>query len=53
MTIAWAKRRVAEVAGEMSDPDLLRLREKPERACRCSIAELAKIAETWEGVGDA
>jgi hypothetical protein len=30
----------------MTDPDLLVLRAKLERACKCSIEELAKIAKT-------
>lgn len=47
VTIEWAKRRVLEVAGETTDPDLLKLRAKLERACGCKIAELAKIAATW------
>ena len=50
--IAWAKLRVAEAAApraeKSADKDLLLLAAKLERACGCSIAELAKIAETWE-----
>ena len=46
--IASTKRRVLEAAEETTDPDLLRLRERLERACGCTIAELAKAAETWE-----
>ena len=49
VSIAWTKRRVLEAAGETIDPDLLALRAKLERACGCTIGELAKIAETWEG----
>ena len=45
-SIAWAKRRVLEAANPLTDPSLLRLREK-ERECGCSIAELAKVAATW------
>jgi hypothetical protein len=40
------------VAEKSADKDLLLLAAKLERACRCSIAELAQIAETWESVGD-
>jgi len=47
--IGWTRDpREASEAAETTDRDLLRLREKLERTCRCSIAELAKIAETWE-----
>ena len=46
-SIAWAKRRVLEAASPLTDPSLLRLREKLERGCGCSIAELAKVAATW------
>ena len=49
VTIAWAKRRVAEAAGETTDRELLVLRGKLERACGCSINELATIAENWKG----
>ena len=53
VSIAWAKRRVqeaAEATAKLStDPGLTRLTAKLERACGCSIAELAKIAKTWEG----
>jgi hypothetical protein len=41
VSIAWAKRRVLEAAGETTDRDLLTLRGKLERACGCSIDELA------------
>ena len=47
VTIGWARRRVLEAAGETTDPDLLALRGKLERACGCAIDELAKIAEKW------
>ena len=47
VTVAWAKRRVLEAAGEWVDRDLLELRAKLERACGCSIDELAKIAARW------
>jgi len=51
VTIAWAKRRVAEAAAardaKSADKDLLLLAAKLERACGCSIDELAKIAEKW------
>jgi len=50
-TIAWTKRKVLEAAearaARSSDQDLHRLAAKLERACDCTIAELAKIAETW------
>jgi len=45
VTITWARRRCA--CREVHDKELL-LAAKLERACRCSIDELAKIAETWE-----
>jgi hypothetical protein len=52
VTIGWAKRRVAEAAAaeaaKSADRDLLLLAAKLERACGCSIVELAKIAEAWE-----
>ena len=48
VSIAWAKRRVLEAAGETTDQDLLTLRAKLERACGCTIAELAKLGEKWE-----
>ena len=35
------------VAEKSADKDLLLLAAKLERACSCSISELAKIAETW------
>jgi len=51
VTIAWAMRRVSEAAAaraeKSADKDLLLLAAKLERACGCSIDELAKIAETW------
>lgn len=46
-TVEWTKRKVLEAAGETTDPDLLVLRGKLERACRCTIQDLAKIALTW------
>jgi len=50
-TIAWTKRKVEEAAAartaQSSDQDLLLLAAKLERACGCTIAELAKIASTW------
>ena len=52
VSVAWAKRRVAEAAaawtGQSAGKDLLLLAAKLERACGCSIDELATIAETWE-----
>ena len=57
MTIAWAKRRVAEAAAaraeRSTDKDLLLLAAKLEYACGCSIDELATIAETWDGLDGA
>ena len=35
------------VAEKSADKDLLLLAAKLERACGCSIAERAKIAQTW------
>ena len=49
VSVAWAKRRVLQAAAQWVDRDLLALRAKLERACGCSIDELAKVAETWEG----
>lgn len=46
-SIAWTKRRVLEAAGETTDPQILALRAKLERACGCTIAELAKAAAAW------
>ena len=52
MTIAWAKRPVAEAAAaraeKSTDKDVPLLTAKLERARGCSIDELAKIAETWD-----
>ena len=52
MTIAWAKRPVAEAAAaraeKSTDKDLPLLTAKLERARGRSIDELAKIAETWD-----
>jgi len=51
VTIAWAMRRVSEAAAaraeKSADKDLLLLAAKLERACGCSIDELAKIAVSW------
>lgn len=46
-SIAWTKSMVLEAVDEEADAHALRLRAKFERACGCSIAELAKIAATW------
>lgn len=50
-TVAWTKRKVLEAAAaraaKSDDRDLALLAAKLERACKCSIAELAKIAATW------
>lgn len=47
--IEWAKRRVLEAAearaAKSPDKDLALLAAKLERACGCTIAELAKIAK--------
>lgn len=50
-TIAWTKRKVLEAAearaARSDDRELLLLAAKLERACSCTIADLAKIAATW------
>ena len=46
-SIAWTKSMILEAADEEAEPDALRLRAKLERACGCTITELARIAETW------
>jgi len=57
MTIARAKRRVAEVArasaAKSVDKNLLLLAAKAGEACGCTIDELAKTAETWANVDGA
>jgi len=46
-SVASAKERVLAAAGETTDPDLLMLRAKLERSCRCTIVELVKATATW------
>ena len=44
---ASTRRRVQAAALETDDPHQLRLREKLERACGCTIRELAEAAVSW------
>ena len=44
---ASTRLRVQAAALETDDPHQLRLREKLERACGCTIRELAEAAESW------